>query len=103
MKVSNRTIIKVLLGKMAEAIELKKEMAIWSGLVEKLPTITRYYPLTGGDDSPRTVITHQEWDSLATRESAAEKASASPEMRELTTQRANVFEDYRVKFYIEMR
>lgn len=70
--------------------------------MKKLPTITRYYPLTGGDDSLRTVITHQEWDSLATRESAAEKASASPEMRELMTQWANVLEDYRVEFYTEM-
>ena len=103
MKVINRTILKVLPGKMAEAMELeKKEIAIWSHLVETLPTITRYRPLTGGDDSLRTVIAYQEWDSLAAWESAAEKAMANSEMRTLGAQWANVLEDYRVEFYTEM-
>jgi hypothetical protein len=103
MKVINRTIFRVLPGKMAEAMELdKKELGIWSSLVKTLPPITHYRPLTGGDDSLRTVIAYQEWDSLAAWEAAAEKAMASPEMRALGEQWANVLDDYRVEFYIEM-
>ncbi len=103
MKVINRTIFKVLPGKMAKAMELdKKEWDIWGRLVGTLPAITRYRPLTGGGDSLRTVIVYQEWDSLAAWESAAEKAMASPEMQALGTQWGTVLDNYQVEFYIEM-
>ncbi len=103
MKLINRTIFKVLPGKMAEAMELeKKEIAIWSRLVGTRPAITRYCPLTGGGDSLRTVIWQQEWDSLAAWEAAYEEAMVNPEMRALGEQWANVLDDYRVEFYIEM-
>ena len=103
MKVINRTIFKVLPGKMTEAMELdKKEWDIWSRLVEKLPNITRYRPLISGDDSLRTVVVYQEWDSLAAWESAAERAMASPEMQALGAQWGTILENYQVEFYTEM-
>jgi hypothetical protein len=103
MKVINRTIFKVLPGKMAEAMELeKKEMAIWRRLEASLPATKRYRLLTGGDDALHTVIVYQEWGSLAAWEAAAEKAMANPEMLALGPQWANLLADYRVEFYTEM-
>lgn len=103
MRVINRTVSKVLPGKMAEAMDLeKKGMAIWRWLVEPLPPTSRYKLLTGGYDALHTVIVYQEWNSLGAWESAAEKAAASPEMRALGNQWGKVLADYRVEFYTEI-
>jgi len=103
MKVINRTIFKVLPGKMAEAMELeKREMAIWGRLVTSLPATKHYRLLTGGDDALHTVIVYQEWSSLAAWEAAAEKAMANPEMQALAPRWANILANYRVEFYTEM-
>lgn len=60
MKVIQRGIMKVVPGKMAEAMELEEqEIAIWSRLGIP-PVVTRYRPLIVGGDVMHTVVYHSE-------------------------------------------
>ena len=65
MKVMQRGIMKILPGKMAEAMELNKQyMAIVSRLGMPATAMRMYRPFTGGGDAMHIVIFGIEWDSL---------------------------------------
>jgi len=82
MKVVQRGIMKIVPGKMAEAMELnEKYMAIVTRLVGVPFTMRRYTPFLGGGDMMHTIIFEVEWDSLAAMAAFFEKAMADPEIQ----------------------
>ena len=101
MKVMVRSIMKVLPGKMAEAMELeKKHMAIASRVLGVSPRC--YRPLSGGGDTTRTIISEGEFDSLAAFEAHPEKMGADPEVQAMMPKWEAVIESYHVEFYTPM-
>jgi len=106
MKVMQRGIMKILPGKMAEAMKLLEEyMAIVSRLMgmprEKLPMKT-YRPFLGGGDSLHTVIFEIEWDSFGEMAAFFEKAMADPEIQASMPKWGVVEESHEVELYMSM-
>ena len=106
MKVMQRGIMKVLPGKMTEAMELlEKYLAVVSRLVgvprEKLPMKT-YRPYLGGGDSLHTIIFEVEWDSLGEMAAFFEKAMADPEIQAFMPKWEVVEESHEVEVYMLM-
>ena len=104
MKVMQRGIMKVLPGKMAEAMELVgKYMAVVSRLVgvprEKLPMKT-YRPFIGGGDSLHTIIFEVDWDSFDEMAAFFEKAMADPEIQAFMPKWEAVEESHEVEVYM---
>jgi len=101
MKVMVRTIMKVVPGKMAEAMELEqKHMAIASRVLGI--SARCYRPLSGGGDTMRTIISEGEFDSLAAFEAHPEKMAADPEAQALFPKLEAVIESMEVEFYVPM-
>ena len=99
MKVMVRSIMKVLPGKMEEAMKLeKKHMAIANRVLGISPRI--YNRLSGGGDTLRTIIIEAELDSLAAFEDHPKKMGADPEMQELVPELGAVIDSLEVEFYI---
>jgi len=106
MKVMQRGIMKILPGKMTEAMELLEEyMAIVSRLMgmprEKLPMKT-YRPFIGGGDSLHTIIFEVEWDSFGEMAAFFEKAMADPEIQASMPKWEVVEESHEVELYMSM-
>jgi len=85
MKVMQQGIMKILPGKMVEAMELlEKYMAVVSRLAgvprEKLPMKT-YRPFIGGGDALHTIVFQVEWDNFGEMAAFFEKAMADPEIQ----------------------
>ncbi len=101
MKVMVRSIMKVLPGKIAEAMKLeKKHMAIASRVVG---ISGRFYrPVSGGVDTMRTIICETEFDSLAAFETHPEKMGADPEMQALIPKLQAVIDSMEVELYTPM-
>ena len=98
MKVMMRSILKVLHGKMEEAMELeKKRMTIANRVLGISPKI--YLPFSGGGDTMHTIIIEAEFDSLAALESFPETIGADPEMQELFPKMADVIESVEIEIY----
>jgi len=103
MKVMQRGIMKVLPGKMAEAMELlEKHMAIVSRLVGAPPTMRSYRPFLGGGDSMHTIVFEVGWDSLAEMAAFFEKVMADPEMQALMPKWEAVEASHEVEIYARM-
>ena len=101
MKVMMRSIMKVLHGKMEEAMDLeKKRMVIANRVLGVSPRI--YLPFSGGGDTMRTIIIEAEFDSLALLESFPETIGADPEMRELFPKMASVIDSVEIEIYTPM-
>lgn len=98
MRVTVRSIMKAVPGKMAEAMELeKKHMAIATrvlGISARL-----YRPLSGGGDVMNTIISEGEFDSLAAFEAHPAKMMADPEAQALFPKFEAVIESHEVEFY----
>ena len=106
MKVMQRGIMKILPGKMAEAMELlEKYMTTVSRLMEmpreKLPMRT-YRPFLGGGDSLHTIIFEVEWDSFAAMAGFFEKAMADPEIQTFMPKWEAVEQSHEVEVYMLM-
>jgi len=106
MKVMQRGIMKILPGKMTEAMELLEEyMAIVSRLMgmprEKLPMKT-YRPFLGGGDSLHTVVFEVEWDSFGEMAAFFEKTMADPEIQASMPKWEAVEESHEVELYMSM-
>jgi len=83
MKVIHRATMKVVPGKMTEAMEtLQKHMTITSRY--GAPSYRCYRPMIAGDDNVHTVIVDGEWDSLDAVAAFFDKLIADPEMQALT-------------------
>ena len=99
MKVMVRSIMKVVPGKMAEAMELEqKHMATASRVLGISPRC--YRPVSG--DFMNTIIYESEWDSLAAFEAHPEKMMAEPEMQALFPKLEAITESYVAEFYTPM-
>ena len=96
MKVVQRGIMKILPGKMAEAMELSKE---WVASVSKLgmSEIKIYSRLTGSGDVMRTLVFQGEWDSFVTMATAMDKMFADPEMKKTMAKWDAVTESHQVE------
>ena len=100
MKVIQRGIMKVVPGKMAEAIELwEKHMAITTRL--GCPPMRSYRPLIGGEFF-HTLIGEAEWDSMAALEAFLDKMMADPEMQALMAKWDAVLESHVIELNTPM-
>jgi len=83
MKLIERDVMRVLPGKMAEAMELsRKETTVYGSLGINSP-LKRYIPFTGSVDRLHTIITDTDLGSFASIEATMKKVQASPEMKEI--------------------
>ena len=96
--------MRILPGKMAEAMELFKEMmVIMSKKGVPFPqTMRRYSPFMGGGDALHTFILEIDWDSFAAVADFYEKASAIPEVMGLMPKWDTVEESHRLELYSVM-
>jgi len=103
MKVMQRGIMKILPGKMAEAMELNKQyMAIVSRLGLPTTAMRMYCPFTGGGDVMHTVIFEIEWDSLTELAAFFEKVMADPEVQAQMPKWEALEESHQVELYAVM-
>ncbi len=94
--------MRILPGKMAEAMELnKKWMAMVSRMIGAPFTFRMYRPLFGGEYM-HTIIFEAEWDSLVTMATFFEKAMADPEMMAEMPKWEAVSESHEVELYMVM-
>ena len=101
MKVIQRGIMKVVPGKMAEAIELmEKHMAVATRL--GFPPMKSYRCLSGGGEFFHTIVSEAEWDSFAAMEAYFEKMFADPEMQALIPKWETILESHEMEFYTPM-
>ncbi len=102
MKVMQRGIMKVLPGKMAEAMELnKKHMAISSRYGMPTTAARMYRPWFGGEYM-HTVVFEVEWDSLTEMAAFFEKVMADPEMQALMPKWNELLASHEVELYVVM-
>ena len=102
MKVMQRGVMKVVPGKMAEAMELnKKHMTISSRYGMPANTMRMYRPWLGGEHM-HTVIFEIEWDSLAEMEAFFDKVMADPEMQALMPKWDELLDSHQVEVYMSM-
>ena len=98
MKVVERGIMKVLPGKMTEAMELnQKHIAIASRLGMPLPK--SYRCLSGRGEFMHTLVFEVEWDSFAAMEAVNDKMSADPEVQALMVKWDAVIDSHEIEFY----
>ena len=103
MKVMQRGIMKILPGKMAEAMALnEKFMAMSSRCGMSAIAMRMYRPFTGGGDAMHTVIFEIEWDSFTEMASFFEKVMADPEWRVQMSQWDVLLESHQVELYEAM-
>ena len=102
MKVIQRGTMKVVPGKMAEAMELtKKHMELTTKLGG--PTNWKYYRcLSGREEYMHTLIGEAEWDSLADAEAFLDKMMADKELQQLMVKWDEILSDHYVEFLIPM-
>jgi hypothetical protein len=95
MKVMQRMIHQIRMGKWQEAIALEKEwVAFDTRRGVEYPT-KRYYGCMAGGGNSRTFVWEREWESLATYEAVNERPVEGEEMKALMDKlRAKTFEVY---------
>ena len=102
MKVIQRGTMKIVPGKMAEAMGLtKKHMELTAKLGG--PTNWRYYKcLSGRDEYMHTLIGEAEWDSFAAAEAFFDKMMTDKEMQQLMSKWDEILSDHYIEFLIPM-
>jgi len=101
MKVLVRTIMKAVLGKMTEAVELERKHIAIANRVLGISGRC-YRPISGGGNTMNTIISEGEFDSLAAFEAHPQKMGADPEMQALMPKFEKLIESMEVEFYIPM-
>lgn len=94
VKVIHRGTMKVVPGKMAEAMKLLQKMMAKSGRKWRC-----YKPLIGGGDVVHTIIGETEYDSLAEVVATWEEAPVDPEMKEIQAKWEAVIENHEAEWY----
>jgi hypothetical protein len=98
-----RVIMRILPGKMQEAMQLFKEL---TELMEKkgipFPAMRRYTPFMGGGDALHEIIMEADLDSLYAVAEFYEKSYADPEIMGQMTKWDNVEESHRLELYAVM-
>ena len=101
MRVMQRGVMKVLPGKMAEAMELnEKYMATVSRLGMPVTGMRMYRPFIGGHEYMHTIIFEVDWDEFATMAAFFEKLMAEPEVQAMMPEWDAVLESHEVELYI---
>jgi hypothetical protein len=103
MKVMNREIMKVLPGKMGEAMELMQKHMAAATRLGVPPGGRGYRCISGGGDYFHTVVSEMDWDSLAAMEAFHEKTLADPEMQRLYAKWEAVLESHVIEVYTPMQ
>ena len=94
MKIIQRGSMKILPGKMAEAMELMKEYtAAWTRMGMD-PKKMMYRRVTGQGDTMNTFIGEYEWDSFAEMAAFFDKMLADPEMQKQMAKWGSVTESW---------
>jgi len=102
MKVKQRGIMRIVPGKMAEAMELnEKYMALVSRLGMPLAAMRMYRPFFGGEYM-HTLVFEVEWDSLAVMAAFFEKVTADPEIQALMPKWDALLDSHVVELYVPM-
>ena len=98
MRVMQRGISIILPGKMAEAMELSKQLV---AILDRVgfPPFKIYQPYAGGADVMHTLVFEGEWDSFTTLGTLGDKVLIDPELQALAPKLAAVRESHRVEFY----
>jgi len=97
MKIIQRGTMKIVPGKMAEAMELmEKHTAAATRL--GCPSMKSYRPLIGSEYF-HTIIGEAEWESMAAVEAFFEKMMADSEMQELMVKWEPVMESHVIEFF----
>jgi len=94
-----RGIMKVIPGKMAEAMEFTKKHMEIVGRLGCPQNMKTYSPLLGGGDFMNTVIFEMEWDSLTKLSTFLENMMTDPEMLKLMPKWQTILENYEVELY----
>ncbi|MCK4702202.1 hypothetical protein KAT55_02480, partial [Candidatus Bathyarchaeota archaeon] len=100
LRVMLRVIMNILPGKMGEATELFKEMAMLmakKGL--QFPPMRRYTPFMGGGDTLHTMILEMDMDTFAEVAEFYEKSMADPEIMGLMPKWDTVEKSHRLELY----
>lgn len=88
-------------GKWAELEAINKKYdAVESRL--GFPSKKRYQCYFGGHNLINTLIIERQWESLATMETAWEKALADPECQALDAECASIIESVQVELYVPL-
>ena len=101
MKVLQRSIMKVIPGKMAEAMKLDKKHSAVAMRLGAPPM--KKYRCFSGDDFMHTLIVEAEWDSLAAMEAVQEKLAADPEIQAFMAKWETVLESLKLEFYLPIQ
>jgi len=100
MKIIQRGTMKIVPGKMAEAMELmEKHTAAATRL--GCPSMKSYRPLIGSEFF-HTIVGEAEWESMAALEAFFDKMMADPEMQALMAKWEPVLDSHVVEFYAPM-
>ena len=102
MKVMQRGIMKILPGKMTEAMELNKKHMEISRRYGFSTTMRTYRPFVGGGDAMHTVVFEVEWDSLEELAAFFTKVMADPEMLAIMPKWEAILENHEVEIYSSM-
>jgi len=98
MKVMQVEIMKILPGKMTEAMELlEKQLAIQSQL--GAPPGRAYRGVSAQRKHTQTLVIERDWDNFTAMEAFAGRMPAAPGFQALTTEWKTVLESQKVEFY----
>ena len=98
MKVVQRCIIKIMPGKMTEAMELWGKHA---SIAKRLgcPPMRSYRCISGGGEFLHTIIVEADWDSCSEMEAFFDKMFADPEMQVLMLKWEAALESQEIELY----
>ena len=101
MKVIQRGIMKVVTGKMAEAMELMQKHNAASTRLGA-PPYRQYRCLSGKGEFFHTIVGEVEWESFAAMEAFFEKMMSDQEMQALMAKWESILESHELEFYLPM-
>jgi hypothetical protein len=100
MKIMVREIMKVLPGKMAEALEVeKKELAVLNRLGIDIP-VKHYRPITGTLDQKHTIVAESELGSFDSVVANMGKIGTDPEMQAIQAKWEEISESQVLELYM---
>ena len=94
MKVIHRGVMKVVPGRLADAMDLLQQMMAVSGRTWRC-----YKPLIGGGDVVHTIICETEYEDFAEVAATFEQGPDSPEMREIQAKWEAIVEHHEAEWY----
>jgi hypothetical protein len=101
MKVIQRGAMKIVPGKMSQAMGLMKA---WTDAATKIgaPPFKCYQCLSGTNEYMHTIICDMEWESMAAAEKYFEKMMTDKDMQEQMAKWEGIIEDNRLEFLVPM-